>query len=77
MESFFQEGGRAGRGGRPAKFTLYFSKDIGANVEGIQPIVREHCTYPKSGCRRKIILKHFGPGIPSLVISRFGDHSLS
>ena len=77
MESFFQESGSAGKGGRPARSTLYFNNDIDANVEGMQPIVREYCKYPQSGCRRKIILKHFGSGIPSLVISHFGDHSLS
>ena len=76
MESLFQESGSAGRGGRPAKSALYFNNDIGANVEGMQPIVREYCKYTQSGCRRKIILKHFGFGIPSLVISHFGDHIL-
>ena len=42
MESFLQESGSAGRDGRPAKSTLYFNNnDIGANVEGMQPIMRE------------------------------------
>ena len=67
MESFFQESGRAGRDGRPAKSTLYFNNnDIGANVEGMQPIMTEYCKNPKSECRRKIILKHFGFGNPNV-----------
>ena len=67
MESFFQESGRAGRDGRPDKSTLYFNNnDIGANVEGMQPIMREYCKNPKSECRRKIILKHFGFRIPNV-----------
>ena len=58
MESFFQESGRAGRNGRRAKSTLYSNNnDIGANVEGKNL---------KSECRRKIILKHFGFGIPNV-----------
>ena len=48
-----------------------------ANVQGMQPTVREYCKYPQSGCRRKTVLKDFGIGIPNLVISRFGDHHLS
>ena len=72
MESFFQESRRAGRGGRPAKSTVCFNNDIGANVEGMQPLVREHCKYPKSGCRRKLVSKDFGLGTPGLVISHFG-----
>lgn len=67
MESFFQESGRAGRDGRPAKSTLYFNNnDIGANVEGMQPIMREYCKNPKNECRRKIVLRHFGFGIPNV-----------
>ena len=55
-ESFVREGGSAGRGGRPAKSTLYFNNDdIGANVEGMQPIAEEYFKYPKSGCRRNSI----------------------
>ena len=66
MESFFQESGRAGRDGRPATSTLYFNNnDIGANVEGMQPIMRDYCKNPQNVCRRKIVLSHFGFGIPS------------
>ena len=67
MESFFQQSGRAGRDGRHAKSTLYFNNnDIGANVEGMQPIMREYCKNPKNECRRKIVLRHFGFGIPTV-----------
>ena len=72
MESFLQESGRAGRGGRPAKSTLFVNNDIGANVERMQPIVREYHKYPDNGCSRNIVLNHIGFGIPSLVISHFG-----
>ena len=66
MESFFQESGGAGRDGRPAKSTLYFNNnDIGANVEGMQPVMRDYCKNPQNVCRRKIVLSHFGFGIPS------------
>ena len=64
MESFFQESGRAGRDGRPATSTLYFNNnDIGANVEGMQPIMRDYCKNPQNVCRGKIVLSHFGFGI--------------
>ena len=67
MESFFQDSGLAGRDGRPATSTLYFNNnDIGANVEGMQPIMRDYCKNPQNVCRRKIVLSHFGFGIPSL-----------
>ena len=40
MESFFQESGRAEMEGEP-KSTLYFkNNDIGANDEGMEPIMR-------------------------------------
>ena len=64
MEGFFQESGRAGRDGRPATSTLYFNNnDIGANVEGMQPIMRDYCKNPQNVCRGKIVLSHFGFGI--------------
>ena len=64
---FFRESGRAGRDGRPATSTLYFNNnDIGANVEGMQPIMRDYCKNPQNVCRRKIVLSHFGFGIPSV-----------
>ena len=44
MESFFQESGRAGRDVRLAKSTLHFNNnDIGCNIEGMQPIMRDYC----------------------------------
>ena len=66
METFFQESGRAGRDGRPATSTLYFNNnDIGANIEGMEPIMKDYCKNPRNTCRRKIVLNHFGFGIPS------------
>ena len=66
MEGFFQESGRAGRDGRPATSTLYFNNnDIGANVEGMQPIMRDYCKNPQNVSRIKIVPSHFGFGIPS------------
>ena len=47
IKSFFQQGGRVGRDGRPATSTLYFNNnDIGANVEGMQPIIRDYWKNP-------------------------------
>ena len=64
MESFFQDSELAGRDGRPATSTLYFNNnDIGANVEGMQPIMRDYCKNPQNVCRGKIVLSHFGFGI--------------
>lgn len=65
MEIFFQESGRAGRDGRRAQSSLYFNNtDIGANVEGLQPNMKNYCKNPKNECRRKIVLNHFGFGVP-------------
>ena len=66
MEIFFQESGRAGRDGRPATSTLHFNNNvIGANVEGMQAIMKDYCKNPRNVCRRKIVLNHFGFSIPS------------
>ena len=66
MESFFQDSGLAGRDGRPATSTLYFNNnDIGANVEGMQPVMRDYGKNPQNVCKRKIVLSHFGFDIPS------------
>lgn len=66
MKSFFQESGRAGRDGRLAKSTLHFNNnDIGCNIEGMQPIMRDYCKNIKKTCRRKIVLSHFGFYVPS------------
>ena len=52
--------------GRPATSTLYFNNnDIGAKVEGMQLIMRDYCKNPQNVCRIKIVLSHFGFGIPS------------
>ena len=57
MESFFQESGRAGRDGRPATSTLYFNNtDIGASVEGMQPIMRDYCKTLKMSAEEKLCL---------------------
>jgi len=53
-------------GGLAATSTLYFNNnDIGAKVEGMQPIMRDYCKNPQNVCRIKIVLSHFGFGIPS------------
>ena len=54
MESFFQESGRAGRDGRLAKSTLHFNNnDIGCNIEGMQPIMRDYCKNIKKNMQEK------------------------
>ena len=52
-------------GGLPHQLLIYFNNDIGANVEGMQPVMRDYCKNPQNVCRRKIVLSHFGFGIPS------------
>ena len=71
MESFFQESEEQAEVEGSFVSSLYVNNDMDANVQGMQPIVREYCKYPQSGCRKKTVLKNFGIGIPSLVISRF------
>ena len=60
LEKFFQETGRAGRDGLPAKSTLYFNKtDIRSNRPGITQSMIDYCRN-ESVCSRRVMLKYFG-----------------
>ena len=52
-------------GDLPHQLLIYFNNDIGANIEVMQPVMRDYCKNPQNVCRRKIVLSHFGFAIPS------------
>lgn len=60
LECYFQEIGRAGRSGHPAKATIYFNNsDIAANKCTINDAMKWYCQ-SDGVCLRKILLEYFG-----------------
>ena len=58
---FFKKVGKLEEmGGLPHQLLIYFNNDIGANVEGMQPVMRDYGKNPQNVCKRKIVLRHFG-----------------
>lgn len=64
MEEYFQEAGRAGRDGLPAKATIYYNAyDTSKAKRGLQDIMIKFVK-STSDCKREIILQYFGYHAP-------------
>ena len=65
MEEYFQEAGRAGRDGLPAKATIYYNAyDTSKAKRGLQDIMIKFVK-STSDCKREIILQYFGYQAPN------------
>lgn len=65
MEEYFQEAGRAGRDGLPAKATIYYNAyDTSKAKRGLQDIMIKFVK-TTSDCKREIILQYFGYQAPN------------
>ena len=59
MEEYFQEAGRAGRDGLPAKVHIFFnSHDISKGRKQLSDVMRNYVQEKK--CKREMILNYFG-----------------
>ena len=65
IESFFSRKRESWKRWEACHINSFNNNDIGANVEGMQPVMRDNGKNPQNVCRRKIGLSHFGFGIPS------------
>ena len=64
MEEYFQEAGRAGRDGLPAKAHIFFnSHDISKGRKQLSDVMRNYVQEKK--CKREMILNYFGFKAPS------------
>ena len=74
IEDYFQESGRAGRSGEPAKSTIYWKpkdaslkKDLSNPRDAEMAAVRH---YLKNKCRRIQLLDYFDPALKEEIVSR-------
>ena len=64
MEEYFQEAGRAGRDGLPAKAHVYYnSYDISEGKKHLSQVMRDYVQ--KQKCKREMILGYFGFQVPT------------
>ena len=64
MEEYFQEAGRAGRDGLPAKSHIYFnSYDISKGKKHLSQVMRDYVE--NQTCKREMILGYFGFQVPT------------
>ena len=58
VKAYFQETGRAGRDGKPARAFLYYNnRNIAKNRVGMQDDMREFCSNDQNQCLRHLLLK--------------------
>ena len=60
IESFFSRKRESWKRWEACHINSFNNNDIGANVEGMQPVMRDYGKNPQNVCKRKIVLSHFG-----------------